>query len=228
MKHLEYTRNKVLMAPEGKLKLQDEEVNRITAYHEAGHALVVFYTKDVTPLHKVTIVPRGPSVGHTCNMHEKNVYHTTKSQLLTTMDSMMSWRTAEELIFGSEKVTTKASSDLLQATQIAEIMVKSYGMSNKIGLRSIVENKKFFTNNNVCALSTNEIIDNEVKKLLQDSYERAKTIKKTHMKEHKQLAEALLQYETLDADDVAVIVNETGLGKQDLSTFSPKRKGTVK
>lgn len=67
MKHLEYARDKVLMGPEGKLKLRDEEVNQITAYHEAGHALVAFYTKDATPLHKVTIVPRGPSLGHVCN-----------------------------------------------------------------------------------------------------------------------------------------------------------------
>lgn len=69
MKHLEHARDKVLMGPEGKLKLRDEEVNRITAFHEAGHALVAFYTKDATPLHKVTIVPRGPSLGHVCEIN---------------------------------------------------------------------------------------------------------------------------------------------------------------
>ncbi|KAL0126043.1 hypothetical protein PUN28_004855 [Cardiocondyla obscurior] len=217
MKHLEYARDKVLMGPEGKLKLRDEEVNRITAYHEAGHALVAFYTKDATPLHKVTIVPRGPSLGHTSYMHEKDVYHITKSQLLANMDSMMGGRAAEELVFGPEKVTTGASSDLVEATKIAEMMVKIYGMSEKVGFRSIVENKKLFGSSSTYAPSTNELIDNEVKRLLQESYERAKAILKMHAKEHKQLAEALLQYETLDADDVAAIANETGLSKRESS-----------
>ncbi|XP_012535673.1 ATP-dependent zinc metalloprotease YME1L [Monomorium pharaonis] len=222
MKHLEYARDKVLMGPEGKLKLRDEEVNRITAYHEAGHALVAFYTKDATPLHKVTIIPRGPSLGHTSYMHEKDVYHITKSQLLANMDSMMGGRAAEELVFGPEKVTTGASSDLVEATKIAEMMVKIYGMSEKVGFRSIVENKKLFGSGSTYAPSTNELIDNEVKRLLQESYERAKAILKTHAKEHKQLAEALLQYETLDADDVAAIANETGLSKRE-SSADPKR-----
>ncbi|XP_012230765.1 ATP-dependent zinc metalloprotease YME1L [Linepithema humile] len=217
MKHLEYARDKVLMGPEGKLKLRDEEVNRITAYHEAGHALVAFYTKDATPLHKVTIVPRGPSLGHTSYMHEKDVYHITKSQLLANMDAMMGGRAAEELIFGPEKVTTGASSDLVEATKVAEMMVKSYGMSDKVGLRSMIENKKLFSNDNTYAPSTNELIDNEVKRLLQESFERAKTILKTHAKAHKQLAEALLQYETLDAGDVAAIANETGFSKRESS-----------
>ncbi|XP_011873836.1 PREDICTED: ATP-dependent zinc metalloprotease YME1 homolog isoform X2 [Vollenhovia emeryi] len=222
MKYLEYARDKVLMGPEGKLKLLDEEVNRITAYHEAGHALVSFYTKDATPLHKVTIVPRGPSLGHTSYMHEKDVYHVTKSQLLARMDSLMGGRAAEELVFGPEKVTTGASSDLMEATKIAEVMVKMYGMSEKVGFRSIVKNKKLMGDNSTYAPSTNELIDTEVKRLLQESYERAKAILKIHAKEHKQLAEALLQYETLDADDVAAIANETGLSKRE-SSADPKR-----
>ncbi|XP_011645152.1 ATP-dependent zinc metalloprotease YME1 homolog isoform X1 [Pogonomyrmex barbatus] len=222
MKHLEYARDKILMGPEGKLKLRNEEDNRIIAYHEAGHALVAFYTKDATPLHKVTIVPRGPMLGHTSYMHEKDVHHVTKSQLLANMDSMMGGRAAEELIFGPEKVTIGAASDLEKATKIAEKMVKIYGMSEKAGFRSIVENKKLFDNSNTYAPSTNELIDNEVKRLLQESYERAKGILKMHVKEHKQLAEALLQYETLDADDVAAIVNETGFSKRESSADSKR------
>ncbi|XP_026828195.1 ATP-dependent zinc metalloprotease YME1 homolog isoform X2 [Ooceraea biroi] len=207
MKHLEYARDKVLMGPEGKLKSRDEEVNRITAYHEAGHALVAFYTKDATPLHKVTIVPRGPSLGHTSFMHEKDVYYTTRAQLLATLDSMMGGRAAEELVYGTDKITTGASSDLMEATKIAETMVKNFGMSDKVGFRSISDGKEFFGNGITYAASTTEAIDYEVKRLLQESYERAKTILKTHAKEHKQLAEALLQYETLDAEDVAAIAN---------------------
>ncbi|XP_032671789.1 ATP-dependent zinc metalloprotease YME1L [Odontomachus brunneus] len=223
MKHLEYARDKVLMGPEGKLKYRDEEVNRITAYHEAGHALVTFFTTDAPPLHKVTIVPRASSLGHTSYMmSEKDEYHVTKSQLLAKMDVMMSGRAAEELIFGTEKVTTGASSDFAKATSIAEMMVKTYGMSEKVGFRFMAENKTLFSNDNSYAPSTNEIIDNEVKRLLQESYERAKTILISHAKEHKRLAEALLQYETLDAEDVTAIVNETGLSKRESST-DPKK-----
>ncbi|XP_077280729.1 ATP-dependent zinc metalloprotease YME1L [Temnothorax americanus] len=222
MKHLEYARDKVLMGPEGKLRLHDEEVNRLTAYHEAGHALVAFYTKDATPLHKVTIVPRGASLGHTSYMREKDVYHVTKSQLLADMDAIMGGRAAEELVFGPEKVTTGAASDLEEATKKAEMMVKIFGMSEKVGFRSIVENKKLFGNSITYAPSTAELIDNEIKRLLQESYERAKAILKTHMKEHKLLAEALLQYETLDADDVAAIANDTGLSKREPSADSKR------
>lgn len=89
------------------------------------------------PLHKVTIMPRGPSLGHTAYIPEKERYHVTKSQLLAMMDTMLGGRAAEELIFGSEKITSGASSDLKQATQIAAHMVKDWGMSEKVGLRTL-------------------------------------------------------------------------------------------
>ncbi|XP_076379352.1 ATP-dependent zinc metalloprotease YME1L isoform X3 [Megalopta genalis] len=208
MKHLEYARDKVIMGPEGKLKAIDDEVKLITAYHEAGHALVSFYTKDSVPIHKVTIIPRGPSLGHTSYMNEKDVYHVTKSQLLARMDSMMGGRAAEELIFGPDKVTTGAANDFEQATVVAEQMVKTYGMSEKVGFRAHGDlNKRNYSIGNEYGPSTNELIDNEVKRLLQESYDRAKIILKTHSKEHKQLAEALLKYETLDAEDIKAIAN---------------------
>lgn len=106
MKHLESARDKVLMGPERKSRIPDEEANLITAYHEGGHAIVAFYTKDSHPLHKVTIIPRGPSLGHTAYIPEKERYHVTKSQLLAMMDTMMGGRAAEELIFGPEKITS--------------------------------------------------------------------------------------------------------------------------
>lgn len=106
MKYLESARDKVLMGPERKSRIPDEETNLITAYHEGGHAIVAFYTRDSHPLHKVTIIPRGPSLGHTAYIPEKERYHITKSQLLATMDVMMGGRAAEELIFGTEKITS--------------------------------------------------------------------------------------------------------------------------
>ncbi|KAH8300132.1 hypothetical protein KR044_010325 [Drosophila immigrans] len=207
MKHLETARDKVLMGPERKARLPDEEANTITAYHEGGHAIVAFYTKESHPLHKVTIMPRGPSLGHTAYIPEKERYHVTKTQLLAMMDTMMGGRAAEEIIFGSEKITSGASSDLKQATAIATHMVKDWGMSEKVGLRTI-ESPKGLGGGEVLGPNTVEAVDNEIKRILSDSYERAKAILKKHTKEHKALAEALLKYETLDADDIKAILND--------------------
>ncbi|XP_019868563.1 ATP-dependent zinc metalloprotease YME1L [Aethina tumida] len=207
MKYLESARDKVLMGPERKSRIPDEEANMITAYHEGGHAIVAFYTKDSHPLHKVTIIPRGPSLGHTAYIPEKERYHVTKSQLLAMMDTMMGGRAAEELIFGPEKITSGASSDLKQATSIATQMVKDWGMSEKVGLRTMSENTKAFQGESL-GPSTNEQVDSEIKRLLTESYDRAKHILKQHAKEHKALAEALMKYETLDAEDIKAIMTD--------------------
>lgn len=206
MKYLEDARDKVLMGPERKSRLPDEEANLITAYHEGGHAIVAFYTKDSHPLHKVTIMPRGPSLGHTAYIPAKERYHVTKQQLLAMMDTMMGGRAAEELIFGPDKITSGASSDLKQATSIANHMVREWGMSEKVGLRTLDQTRGTLSPE-VLAPTTNELVDGEIKKILSDSYERAKAILKSHSREHKALAEALLKYETLDADDVKAIMN---------------------
>ncbi|XP_016991220.1 ATP-dependent zinc metalloprotease YME1L isoform X2 [Drosophila rhopaloa] len=208
MKHLETARDKVLMGPERKARLPDEEANTITAYHEGGHAIVAFYTKESHPLHKVTIMPRGPSLGHTAYIPEKERYHVTKAQLLAMMDTMMGGRAAEELVFGTDKITSGASSDLKQATSIATHMVRDWGMSDKVGLRTIEASKGLGTGDTL-GPNTIEAVDAEIKRILGDSYERAKAILRKHTKEHKALAEALLKYETLDADDIKAILNES-------------------
>ncbi|XP_030385825.1 ATP-dependent zinc metalloprotease YME1 homolog isoform X4 [Scaptodrosophila lebanonensis] len=207
MKHLETARDKVLMGPERKARLPDEEANTITAYHEGGHAIVAYYTKESHPLHKVTIMPRGPSLGHTAYIPEKERYHVTKAQLLAMMDTMMGGRAAEEIIFGADKITSGASSDLKQATSIATHMVKDWGMSDKVGLRTIETPKGLMAAESL-GPNTVEAVDAEIKRILSESYDRAKTILKKHTKEHKALAEALLKYETLDADDIKAILSD--------------------
>lgn len=206
MKHLEGARDKVLMGPERKSRIPDEEANTITAYHEGGHAVVAYFTKGSHPLHKVTIIPRGPSLGHTAYIPEKERYHVTKSQLLAMMDTMMGGRAAEELIFGPDKITSGASSDLKQATSIAAHMVKDWGMSEKIGLRTMPDTNKL--NGEQLGPATSEQVDGEIRRILSESYDRARLILKTHAKEHKALAEALLKYETLDADDIKAIMSD--------------------
>lgn len=207
MKHLEHARDKVLMGPERKRRIPDEEANQITAYHESGHAVVAYFTKEASPLHKVTIIPRGQSLGHTAYIPDKERYHVTKCQLVAMMDTMMGGRAAEELIFGTDKITSGASSDLRQATSIATRMVKEWGMSDKAGLRTFDSNESQQTIV-VQELSHQTIdhIDTEIQRLLQESYNRAKAILKTHRMEHKLLAEALLKYETLDAESIKAIM----------------------
>lgn len=213
MRYLENARDKVLMGPERKSRIPDEEANLITAYHEGGHALVAHYSKEAHPLHKVTIIPRGPSLGHTAYIPEKEHYHVTKAQMLATMDTLMGGRAAEELVFGSEKITSGASSDLKQATALATNMVKEWGMSEKAGVRTFDDDHSSLIVVNELAPNTAEVIDAEIKRILHESYERAKAILKTHQKEHKLLAEALLKYETLDAEDVKQLLSGKDLGQ---------------
>ncbi|RWS27526.1 ATP-dependent zinc metalloprotease YME1-like protein [Leptotrombidium deliense] len=206
MKYFENARDKVLMGPERKSRIPDEEANRITAYHESGHALVAYYTKDATPIHKVTIVSRGPSLGHTAYIPEKESYHITKAQMEAWIDAAMGGRAAEELIFGSDKVTSGSFSDLKEATGMATRMVKDFGMSDKVGFRTFEEDKNNIFGKNELSDNTADVIDTEIKRILQESYERAKNILKTHSKEHKLVAEALLKYETLDFDDLKAVL----------------------
>ncbi|CAF1267088.1 unnamed protein product [Adineta steineri] len=210
MKHLEHARDKVLMGPAKKSKIPDAETNNITAYHEAGHTIVRYFTEDADPLHKVTIVPRGQALGFTAHIPLKESYNRTRSQLLAEMDVMMAGRAAEEQIFGIEKVTTGAASDFSQATKLATNMVKQFGMSEKVGTRSFKEDEQDaglgFVRVNDISPTMQEMIDLEIKRLMQESYDRAKTLLKKHSHELKILAEALLHFETLSADEVKAVL----------------------
>ncbi|XP_015792579.1 ATP-dependent zinc metalloprotease YME1 homolog [Tetranychus urticae] len=206
MEYFESARDKVVMGPERKNKIPDEEANKNTAYHEAGHTLVALYTKGADPLHKVTIVPRGLSLGHTALMPDREKYSKTKMEYLADLDVLMGGRVAEEIIFGSEKVTPGASSDFKHATDIATSMVKHFGMSEKVGVRFFENSRDGLVVMNDISNSTSELIDSEIKRILQESYDRAKHILLSKADEHQRLAEALLKYETLDSDEVALVI----------------------
>ncbi|CAD6185612.1 unnamed protein product [Caenorhabditis auriculariae] len=211
MSYLDEARDRVLMGPARTGgRIPDEEANKNTAYHEAGHTLVSLYTKDAVPLHKVTIIPRGQSLGHTAMLPDKDSYQVTKAQMLAQLDVMMGGRVAEEIIFGEDKVTTGAADDLSRATQLAVQLVKVFGMSDKVGLRDYtVTEDKDSPMIKVSDLSpqTAELIDSEINRVLNESYKRAKEILVTRKKEHQLLAEALLEYETLSADEVRRVIS---------------------
>ncbi|XP_072525046.1 ATP-dependent zinc metalloprotease YME1L1b isoform X2 [Salminus brasiliensis] len=207
MKELEFAKDKILMGPERRSVEIDKKNKVITAYHESGHAIIAYYTKDAMPINKATIMPRGPTLGHVSMLPENDRWSETKTQLLAQMDVSMGGRVAEELIFGNENITTGASSDFDSATKIAQMMVTRFGMSEKLGVMTYTDLSKQ-------SPETQAAIEQEVRKLLRDSYERAKTLLKSHSKEHKNLAEALLRYETLDAKEIQMVLEGKTLGSR--------------
>uniref|UniRef100_A0A8D0HJR8 ATP-dependent zinc metalloprotease YME1L1 n=1 Tax=Sphenodon punctatus TaxID=8508 RepID=A0A8D0HJR8_SPHPU len=216
MKELEFSKDKILMGPERRSVEIDNRNKTITAYHESGHAIVAYYTKDAMPINKATIMPRGPTLGHVSLLPENDRWSETRSQLLAQMDVSMGGRVEEELIFGSDHITTGASNDFDNATKIAKLMVTKFGMSEKLGVMTYGDAGRL-------SPETQSAIEQEIRTLLKDSYERAKNILKTHVKEHKNLAEALLTYETLDAKEIQIVLegkkleNETQ-GANEVST----------
>ena len=184
MAEFELAYDKHTMGTEWKSRIRNKEDLTITAYHEAGHVLAAYFTTGAPPLHKVTIVAKGQSGGHTAFMPDDQEWHMTKQQYKARMDVAMGGRAAEELVFGKEKITGGASSDLVGATRISEGMVKSLGMSEKFGLRVMD------TDRNAPAQSqgTKELMDSEIKLLLDDSYKRAIDILTIHRKELNLLA----------------------------------------
>ncbi|XP_058492656.1 ATP-dependent zinc metalloprotease YME1L1b isoform X1 [Solea solea] len=199
LKELEFAKDKILMGPERRSAEIDSRNKRITAYHESGHAIVAYYTKDAMPINKATIMPRGPSLGHVSMLPENDRWSETRSQLLAQMDVSMGGRVAEEIIFGQENITTGASSDFDSATKIAKSMVTRFGMCEKLGVMT-------YTDMTRQSPETQAAVEHEVRALLKESYERAKALLKSHAKEHKNLAEALLMYETLDAKEIQIVV----------------------
>ncbi|XP_041924198.1 ATP-dependent zinc metalloprotease YME1L1-like isoform X1 [Alosa sapidissima] len=204
MKDLEFAKDKILMGPERRSVDIDAKNKTITAYHESGHAIVAYYTKDAMPINKATIMPRGPTLGHVSMLPENDRWSETRAQLLAQMDVSMGGRVAEELIFGDENITTGASSDFDGATRIAKMMVTRFGMSNKLGVMTYADLTKQ-------SPETQAAIEQEVRVLLQDSYERAKNLLKKYSKEHEKLADALLTYETLDGKEIKMLLEGKAL-----------------
>ncbi|XP_043470729.1 ATP-dependent zinc metalloprotease YME1L isoform X2 [Leptopilina heterotoma] len=215
MDDLLYARDKIIMGLEHRKEI-DKEMNKMVACHESGHAIVAYYNKNANNLHKVTIVPRAGTLGHTSYLPRREINSYTKRELLADLDCMMGGRVAEELVFGLDKVTVGCSGDLMNANKIAERMVMTYGMSSKFGFRVIAKDK------------SNDIVNEEVKLILQESYERAKTILKEHSKELTMLSEALLKYETLDFDDVKNLLEGKKMKVQMASNLPAKLERNLK
>ncbi|PAA56387.1 hypothetical protein BOX15_Mlig013310g1, partial [Macrostomum lignano] len=198
-RHIQTAYNKVRMGTVGN-KPRTPHVNTMTAAHESGHTLVALFTKDAPKVNHVTILPRGLSLGHTAPLpDEADQFGSRKSQILAQIDMFMGGQAAEELMFGPDSVTTGCSSDLQQATQLARSMVEKYGMSDGIGVMTVsAENS---------SQQTLAQADSEVKRILEDSRERVRRLVRDHRQELEQLTNALLEFESLDYDDILRVVS---------------------
>lgn len=209
MDHLEYAKDKIIMGAERKSAVIDDKVKRVTAYHEGGHALVALLSKGAHPIHKATIMPRGQALGMVSQLPEKDEISVTRRQLQARLEVCMGGRVAEEMIFGSDNITSGASSDIDQATSLAKAMVTKYGMSEKIGHVTHSENDM-----EKLSSETKALIEKEVKGLIDNAYNQASHILRTHEKELHRIANALIEYETLNAEELNLVLHGKPLDRQ--------------
>ena len=208
MQEFEDAKDKVMMGAERKSMVMSENEKKLTAYHEAGHAVVALHEEESDPIHKATIIPRGRALGMVMRLPEGDRVSLSKAKLKADLAVAMGGRIAEEIIFGHEKVTTGASSDIRMATDMARRMVTEWGMSDKLGpILYSANQEEVFLGHSVSQTKnlsddTAAIIDSEIKGIVQTAYARATEILTTHIDQLHMLAKALLEYELLSGDEI--------------------------
>ncbi|CAK7206500.1 i-AAA protease yme1 [Sporothrix eucalyptigena] len=202
----DWAKDKVIMGAERKSMVISPKEKELTAYHEAGHALVSYFSPSApNKLYKVTVLPRGSSLGHTSMLPEMDKYSYSVKDFLAMIDVSLGGKLAEEIVYGNEMVTGGASSDLEHATSIAYRMVTQLGMSEKVGP------VQFWSRYNQLSSETKSVIEAEVQKTLFEAYERSRKLLQSKRKELDLLAKALLEYETLDKDEVLKVISGQSL-----------------
>ncbi|WP_445681281.1 ATP-dependent zinc metalloprotease FtsH [Radicibacter daui] len=208
MAEFENAKDKVMMGAERRSMVMTEDDKKLTAYHEAGHALVGLHMPACDPLHKVTIIPRGRALGVTMNLPERDRWNMSRIEMISRLAMMFGGRMAEELVFGEDKVTTGASNDIQQATGLARRMVTEFGMSDKLGrVRYSANEQEVFLGHSVAqqqhmSEATAQLIDEEVRRLIEDAEASARRILTEHKDQLEAITQALLEYETLSGDEV--------------------------
>jgi cell division protease FtsH len=210
----EEAKDKVMMGSERRSMVMSEEEKKLTAYHEAGHAIVTINEKAAYPIHKATIIPRGRALGMVMQLPERDEVSQTREQLHAQMAIAMGGRVAEEIIFGDDKVTTGAASDIEQATKRARAMVMRAGLSKELGPVAYGENEEeVFLGRSVArqqnmSEETARKVDTEIRKFVDQGYDRAKKVLTDKIDDLHKLAKALLTYETLTGQEIEDIVNK--------------------
>ena len=232
MLDFEDAKDKVLMGAERRSMVMSQKEKELTAYHEAGHALVGVFTPGNDPLHKVTIIPRGRALGVTMNLPERDRYSETKTEMKAKLAMMFGGRVAEEIIFGKENVTSGASNDILQATQKARAMVVEWGMSDILGPLKYSENEedvflgRSVTQRTSMSDETAKLIDSEIRKLIDHAENHAKKILKKNIKHLHNLAKALLEFETMSGEDVKELIKKGKFKSKSQNNKSDTNKKT--
>jgi len=212
MEEFENAKDKVMMGAERKSMVMTEDDKKLTAYHEGGHAIVALNEKASDPIHKATIIPRGRALGVVWTLPERDKYSHSREYLEANISKAMGGRIAEELIFGHEKVTSGASSDIQMATKLAKDMVTRFGMSIELGPLTYGENEdevflgRSITRHQQMSEETAKKVDSEVKKIIDTGYKRAKKILTEKIDDLHKLAKALILYETLTGDEIKDLI----------------------
>ncbi|MDR1695002.1 MAG: ATP-dependent zinc metalloprotease FtsH [Lactobacillaceae bacterium] len=229
-KDFDDAKDKVLMGAEKRSMAMDENEKKLTAYHEAGHAVCSLHVEETDPIHKATIIPRGRALGMVQQLPEKDQYSYSRQKMLSRLTIMMGGRVAEELKFGYDKVTSGASSDINAATNLAKAMVTEWGMSDVLGPVRYAENSgevflgKTFTQNQNMSEETAKVVDSEVKKLVMNAYDKATKILKENDKEFELLASALIEYEILTGDEIKDVIAGKKIDKSDEAPVSEEKR----
>jgi cell division protease FtsH len=212
MSHFERAKDKIMMGAERRSMVMSEKDKTLTAYHEAGHAIVGRLVPEHDPVYKVSIIPRGRALGVTMFLPEDDRYSFTRKQLESQISSLFGGRIAEELIFGADSVTTGASNDIERATEIARNMVTKWGLSERLGPLSYTEDEgevflgRSVTQHKNLGDDTARIIDEEVRNFIDRNYERAETILKENTNILHMMADALMKYETIDSAQIDALM----------------------
>ena len=225
LNEFEEAKDKVMMGAERRSMVMTEEEKTLTAYHEAGHAIVTINEDAAYPIHKATIIPRGRALGMVMQLPERDELSQTREQLHAQLAIAMGGRVAEEIIFGDNKVTTGASSDIEQATKRARAMVMKAGLSKELGPVAYGENEEeVFLGRSVArqqnmSEETARKVDSEIRKIVDKGYERARKVLTEKIDDLHKLAKALLTYETLSGEEIENLINKN---------IYPENKGDLK
>ena len=232
---LDFAKDKIMMGAERKSMILNDETKRITAYHEAGHAIVGLNLPEHDPVYKVTIIPRGGALGVTMFLPEEDVYMKSKTAIVSQITTLFGGRVAEEIINGKDAITTGASNDIERATELARNMVTKWGFSEKLGTlkyddedenpflgRSAGQKKRIFSE------ETAKQIDDEVRGIIQMSYEKAGSILAANLDKLHNMADALLKHETIDQDQISdIMAGAIARDKSDSSGTNTKPKSDI-
>ncbi|MSQ99314.1 MAG: ATP-dependent zinc metalloprotease FtsH [Xanthomonadales bacterium] len=212
MEHLDRAKDKILMGTERRSMVMSEQEKNLTAYHEAGHAIVGRLVPEHDPVYKVSIIPRGRALGVTMFLPEQDKYSVSKKQLESQLASLFGGRVAEELVFGAENVTTGASNDIERATNIARNMTTKWGLTDKLGPQTYAEDEdevflgRSVTQHKHVSDDTARLIDEQIRTIIETAHGTAQTLLRAHLTQLHSMADALRKYESINGDQITQIM----------------------